>query len=319
MNDRLRTNKTLPDFVSTQHNYHTLDYYFKKKYNSKVFKVALNGDFSCPNRDGTISKDGCIFCSDKGSGEFAGDKQDPLKIQFNKIKDIIHLKWKDALYIAYFQANTNTYAPLSKLKRLFEEAINLDKNIVAIDIATRPDCLSSECLDFLAELNTRCKVIVELGLQTIHEETAILINRGYDLNCFTEAVKKLRERKIEVIVHIINGLPHESYEMMLETASFLAHQDIQGIKIHSLYILEGTKIASMYKSNEFKVQTLDEYVKTVANQLTLLREDIVIHRINGDPPKEAHIAPDWCLKKFVIMNEIDKYMKKNGLVQGARF
>ena len=309
----------IPDFVSTQHNYYTLDYYFKKNYNSKVFKVALNGDFSCPNRDGTLSKEGCIFCSDKGSGEFAGDKKDSLSVQFKKIKDIIHLKWKDALYIAYFQANTNTYAPISKLKSLFEEAIKLDKNIVAIDIATRPDCLSNECLDYLEELNKRCKVIVELGLQTIHEETAKLINRGYKLDCFNEALKKLRARNIDCVVHIINGLPHESYEMMLETASFLAHQDIQGIKIHSLYILEGTKIAQMYRNNEFKVQTLDEYVKTVANQLCLLREDIVIHRINGDPPKDKHIAPDWCLKKFVIMNEIDKFMKKNDLIQGAHF
>ena len=312
-------NKTLPDFVSPQHNYYTLDYYFKTKYNSKVFKVALNGNFSCPNRDGKISKEGCIFCSDSGSGDFAGDKQDPLKKQFQIIKDIIHLKWKDALYIAYFQANTNTYAPLDKLKSLFEEAITLDKNIVAIDIATRPDCLSNDCLDYLEELNTRCKVIIELGLQTIHENTAKLINRGYDLKCFESSLKKLRDRNIEVIVHIINGLPHETKEMMLKTASYLSHQDIQGIKIHSLFILKGTKIASMYENNEFKLQTLEEYVETTSNQLALLRDDIVIHRISGDPPKSLHIAPDWCLKKFVVMNEIDKYMKKNNIIQGAHF
>jgi len=312
-------NKTLPDFVSPQHNYYTLDTYFKKYYHSKVFKVALNGDFSCPNRDGTISNNGCIFCSDMGSGEFAGNKQDSLQKQFNMVRDIIHLKWKEAYYIAYFQANTNTYGPLSKLKSLFEEAIQLDPHIIALDIATRPDCLSLETLNYLADLNKRCKVIVELGLQTIHEETAKLINRGYPLSTFETALKNLRDRNIEVIVHIINGLPFETKEMMLETASYLSSQDIQGIKIHSLYILENTKLNEMYQNHEFNCMTLEEYVDVTSTQLTLLREDIIIHRINGDPPKEKFVAPDWCLKKFVIMNEIDKIMKKNHMIQGALF
>lgn len=309
----------IPKFVNSQHRYYTLDYYFKEKYNSKVFKVALNGDFSCPNRDGTLSTKGCIFCSDMGSGEFAGNKADPLSKQFKTIKDIIHLKWKNALYIAYFQANTNTYGPITKLKNLFEEAINLDENIIALDIATRPDCLSIETLDYLGELNTRKKVIVELGLQTIHESTAVLINRGYTLDVFDKALDELRKRNIEVIVHIINGLPNETDDMMIETVKYLSKKDIQGIKIHSLYVVKSTKLESMYNNNEFKLQSLEEYVKVTATELEYLNPDIVVHRINGDPPKEKFVAPEWSLKKFVIMNEIDKYMKNNNLTQGDKY
>ena len=306
-------------FVTAQHNYYTLDYYFKKTYHSKVFKVALNGNFSCPNRDGTISNSGCIFCSDMGSGEFAGKIEDDLKTQFSKIKEMMELKWKNALYIAYFQANTNTYGPLSKLKSLFEEAITLDKNIIAIDIATRPDCLSIETLDYLADLNKRKKVIIELGLQSMHDKTAEIINRGYKLECFEKAVNELRKRNIEVVVHIINGLPFETEEMMIETVKYLSNQDIQGLKIHSLYVLENTKLDEMYQNKEFECMSLEDYVRITANELSYVRPDIVIHRINGDPPKNKFVAPEWSLKKFVIMNEIDKYMKKNKIIQGEKF
>lgn len=308
----------MKDYINSQHRYYTLDYYYKQKYNSKVFKVALNGNFTCPNRDGTISKDGCIFCSASGSGDFAGDKNKPLKIQFEEIKEILHKKWKDAKYIVYFQANTNTYGPISKLKTLFNEAITLDQNIVGINIATRPDCISNETLDYLSELNKKIPVVIELGLQTIHESTAKLINRGYELNVFVDAVKKLKDKNIEVVVHIINGLPHETKDMMLQTVKFLNDLEIDGIKIHSLFILKDTKLAKMYFNNEFTVQSLDDYVDVVTEQLALINENTVIHRINGDAPRDLLIEPQWSIKKLVVMNEIDKVMKQKNYYQGIK-
>lgn len=308
----------MKDYINSQHRYYTLDYYYKQKYNSKVFKVALNGNFTCPNRDGTISKDGCIFCSASGSGDFAGDKNKPLKIQFEEIKEILHKKWKDAKYIVYFQANTNTYAPISKLKTLFNEAITLDQNIVGINIATRPDCISNETLDYLSELNKKIPVVIELGLQTIHESTAKLINRGYELNVFVDAVKKLKDKNIEVVVHIINGLPHETKDMMLQTVKFLNDLEIDGIKIHSLFILKDTKLAKMYFNNEFTVQSLEDYVDVVTEQLALINENTVIHRINGDAPRDLLIEPQWSIKKLVVMNEIDKVMKQKNYYQGIK-
>lgn len=308
----------MKDYINSQHRYYTLDYYYKQKYNSKVFKVALNGNFTCPNRDGRISKDGCIFCSASGSGDFAGDKNKPLKIQFEEIKEILHKKWKDAKYIVYFQANTNTYAPISKLKTLFNEAITLDQNIVGINIATRPDCISNETLDYLSELNKKIPVVIELGLQTIHESTAKLINRGYELNVFVDAVKKLKDNNIEVVVHIINGLPHETKDMMLQTVKFLNDLQIDGIKIHSLFILKDTKLAKMYFNNEFTVQSLEDYVDVVTEQLALINENTVIHRINGDAPRDLLIEPQWSIKKLVVMNEIDKVMKQKNYFQGIK-
>lgn len=308
----------MKDYINSQHRYYTLDYYYKQKYNSKVFKVALNGNFTCPNRDGTISKDGCIFCSASGSGDFAGDKNKPLKIQFEEIKEILHKKWKDAKYIVYFQANTNTYAPISKLKTLFNEAITLDQNIVGINIATRPDCISNETLDYLSELNKKIPVVIELGLQTIHESTAKLINRGYELNVLVDAVKKLKDKNIEVVVHIINGLPHETKDMMLQTVKFLNDLEIDGIKIHSLFILKDTKLAKMYFNNEFTVQSLEDYVDVVTEQLALINENTVIHRINGDAPRDLLIEPQWSIKKLVVMNEIDKVMKQKNYYQGIK-
>ena len=306
-------------YITNQHRYYSLDYYFKEKYNSKVFKVALNGNFTCPNRDGTISTKGCTFCSASGSGDFAGNKNDTLEKQFKEVKEIMTKKWPNSLYIAYFQANTNTYAPLKKLKELYEKAINLDDNIIAIDIATRPDSISDETLEYLEDLNKRKKVIIELGLQTIHQKTADAINRGYNLNIFEECVKKLRSKNIEIVVHIINGLPYETKEMMLETVKYLNTLDIQGIKIHSLYILKGSIIEKEFQENKFKILSLEEYVDIVCEQLAIIREDIVIHRINGDAPRDLLIEPKWSIKKLVVMNEIDKEMKKRDYYQGIKY
>lgn len=308
----------MEDYINNQHRYYTLDYYLKKRFGGKVFKVALNGDFTCPNRDGKISSKGCIFCSASGSGDFAGKKTDPIIKQFNDVKNIIHNKWPDAKYIAYFQANTNTYASIDKLRKLYYEAINSNPNIVALSIATRPDCLNDDVLDLLEEINKTIPVWIELGLQTIHQKTADLINRGYKLEVFEKAVNNLRKRNIETIIHIINGLPYETKEMMLETCNYLNTLDIQGIKIHSLFILKNTPLEKFFYDTSFHVLTMDEYVDITVEQLALLRKDIVIHRINGDAPKDELIEPKWSLKKLVVMNEIDKKMKEKNYYQGIK-
>lgn len=309
---------TMNPYHTSQHLYYTLDSYLKQQYHSKVFKVSLSGPFSCPNRDGSIGTGGCLFCSDKASGEFAGDRQDSLKTQFEQGKALLHQKWKDAKYIVYFQANTNTYAPLPILQALFEEAILLDPNIVAISIATRPDCLPLEVLEYLALLNQKIPVWIELGLQTIHESTRKAMHIGYPLSTFDEAVWALHERGIAVIAHIINGFPQETKEDMLETARVLNRYPLQGVKIHSLYITRDSDIGKLYNEHPFPLLSLEEYVEIVACQLSLLNPDFVIHRINGDPPLKTLIAPKWATKKFIVMNEIDKYMRKNQLYQGSK-
>ncbi len=295
--------------------YYTLDYFYKHKFNSKVFKVSLNAGFSCPNKDGTKGYGGCIYCSKLGSGDYAGDETEPLVEQFNKVKEIMNHKWPNSKYIAYFQANTNTYAPVEVLKEKYESVMYLD-NVIGLNIATRPDAISDECLDYLTELNNKTYLTVELGLQTIHEETSKLINRGHDLKCFDDMVKKLRDRNINVVVHIINGLPYETKEMMLETAKYLSDLDIQGIKIHMLHILKDTALANLYDKEHFHVLTREEYVDIVCSQLELLRDDIVIHRITGDPNPNDLIEPTWLIKKFGVLNEIDKEMVKRDSYQG---
>ena len=224
-------------------------------------------------------------------------------------------KWPDSKYIVYFQANTNTYAPVNVLKEKYESVLFLD-NVIGINIATRPDSISDECLEYLEELNKKTYLTVELGLQTIHDETSKLINRGHDLKCFEEMVKKLRERNINVVVHIINGLPYETKEMMMSTAKYLSNLDIQGIKIHMLHILKDTALANLYEKEKFHVLTREEYVDIVCSQLEILREDIVIHRITGDPNPDDLIEPKWLIKKFGVLNEIDKEMARRDTYQG---
>lgn len=296
--------------------YHTLDYFYKNKFNSKVFKVSLNGGFSCPNKDGKVGYKGCIYCSN-GSGEFAGKIEDNLVIQFEKIKKMMLNKWPNSKYIGYFQANTNTYAPVPILKEKYESIINLD-NVVGLNIATRPDSITNECYDYLENLNKRTYLTIELGLQTIHDKTSKLINRCHTLKCFEDCVKELRKRNINVVVHIINGLPYETKEMMIETVKYLNTLDIQGIKIHMLSILKNTELENLYKDNPFHILTRDEYVDIVCNQLEYLKEEIVINRITGDPKKEDLVAPDWLIKKFCVMNEIDKEMVKRDIYQGDK-
>lgn len=297
--------------------YHTLNYHLKNKFNEKLFKVSLNAGFTCPNIDGTKGYGGCIYCSKSGSGEFGGNVSEDLTTQFNKIKGVMDKKWTSTKYIAYFQARSNTYAPIEVLKEKYEEVLRID-NVVGLFIATRPDCISDECLDYLEELNQRTYLTVELGLQTIHEKTSKLINRRHSLEEFEEMVKKLRERKIDVVVHIMNGLPYETKEMMIDTIKFINNLDIQGIKIHMLNIIKDTPLEELYKKEKFHILTKEEYIDIVIEQLEHLDEKIVIHRITTDPDPNTLIEPTWLLKKFCLLNDIDKEMKKRNTYQGSK-
>ena len=297
--------------------YYTLDSFYKEKFGCKIAKVSLNCNFTCPNRDGTIGVGGCIYCSSLRSGEYAGFVEDDVITQFNKVKEVMLNKWKDCKFIGYFQAGTNTYAPVDVLKEKFEPILKL-KDVVGLSIATRPDSITDECLDYLTDLNKRTFLTIELGLQTIHDKTSKLINRCHSLEEFENMVKKLRERKINVVVHIINGLPYETKEMMLETVKYLNNLDIQGIKIHMLHVLKNTKLANMYEEEKFPILTKDEYIDIVVNQLELLRSDIVINRITGDPKVDDLIEPTWLVKKFVVLNDIDKELKRRDTYQGKK-
>ncbi len=296
--------------------YHTLDYFYKTKFNSKVFKVSLNANFTCPNIDGTVGHNGCIYCSKIGSGDYAGEKTKDIKTQFEEVKNIILNKWPNSKYIAYFQAHTNTYAPVETLKKYYEEALSIE-NVIGLSIATRPDSITEECLNYLEELSKKTYLTVELGLQTIHDKTTTLINRCHTLECFEEMTKELRKRNINVVVHIINGLPYETKEMMIETTKYLNTLDIQGIKIHMLHILKDTALEHLYQKEKFKLLSKEEYVDIVIDQLETLRPEIVINRITGDPKLDDLVEPHWLVKKFTVLNEIDKEMVKRETYQGS--
>lgn len=290
--------------------YHTLNYYNKSRYGCKVFKVSLNAGFSCPNKkNGT----GCIYCYN-GSGE--NDGMDLIS-QFYKVRDNTLRKWPNAKYIGYFQAGTNTYADVETLKNKFEPILKLD-NVIGLNIATRCDALEEDVIDYLEDLNKRTDLIVELGLQTIHESTSKLINRGHSLEQFEKAVLELRKRNINVVVHIINGLPFETKEMMLDTIRYLNNLDIQGVKIHMLFILKDTPILNLYNNTNFHILSKSEYIDIVIDQLELLRPEIVIHRITGDPIKELLVEPSWLVKKFSVLDDIDKEMVRRDSYQGKK-
>ncbi len=302
-------------FINTLDNkrYTTLNYFYKKKFGSKVFKVTLNTGFSCPNKQN--GKYGCIYCSKLGSGDFAGKVEDDLITQFNTIKRQIHKKWPEGKYIAYFQANTNTYAPLPVLKEKFEQVLTLP-NVIGINIATRSDAISKETYDYLSDLNTRTFLTVEIGLQSMHQNTLDYINRGHTLKNFEECIKELKRRNIRVVVHIINGLPYETKEMMLETVRYLNDLKIDGIKIHMLHVIKDTELEIRYQHEHFHILTKEEYIDIVITQLEHLNQDIVIERITGDPVKEDLVTPTWLLKKFCVLNDIDKEMVKRNTYQG---
>ena len=297
--------------------YHTLDYFYKHKFGCKIAKISLNAGFSCPNKDGTKGVGGCVYCSKLGSGDFGGKPNKTLTEQFYDVKNIIDKKWPNTKYIGYFQANTNTYAKVSILKEKYEEVLQID-GVVGLNIATRSDSITNECLDYLEELSKKTFLNIELGLQTIHEKTNKLINRGETLEEFTTMVNKLRSRGINVIIHIINGLPYETKKMMLETIKYVNNLDIQGIKIHMLHIIKDTKLAEIYEKENFHILTREEYVDIVCDELELLRPEIVINRITGDPNPNELIEPTWLIKKFGVLNEIDKEMVKRNSYQGIK-
>lgn len=302
-------------YSNTNKRYYTLDYFYKNKFHSKVAKINLDANFTCPNIDGTVGTGGCIYCLN-GSSDFK--KQVSLLEQFEEKKKIMLNKWPNSKLIGYFQANTNTYAPLAILKEKYELILK-QENVIGLNIATRADAINDEVLNYLTDLNKRTYLTVELGLQTIHEKTAQLINRCHTLNCFYDMVKKLRSRNINVVVHIINGLPFETKEMMIETVNYLNELDIQGIKIHMLSIVDKTKLAYMYQKTPFNIISKKEYIDIVCDQIEHLKENIVIHRLTGDPIKENLIAPDWILNKIDVLNGIDKELKRRDSYQGIKY
>ena len=290
--------------------------YLRKRFGGKVMKVSLNGGFTCPNRDGTKGVGGCIYCSESGSGDFAGNPSMSVTEQFEAVRAPLMKKWRDcSLFIPYFQAGTNTYAPLPQLKALFEEALSL-KNVCGLAVSTRPDCISEETADYLAEISRRTYLTVELGLQTVHDKTAALINRCHTYADFLNGFEMLHSRGINVCVHLINGLPFESREMMLETVRRVSQLPVHSIKLHLLHIIRGTRLADMYERGEFPAMELDEYVSLICDQLEMIPPDVIIQRLTGDGAKDDLIAPLWSLKKFCVLNEIDKEMRRRDSFQG---
>lgn len=282
-----------------------------------MFKVSLNGGFTCPNIDGTKGFGGCTYCSSMGSGDFAGDPGESITEQFYEVKQRMHKKWPKAKYIAYFQANTNTYDSVENLKKRFEPVL-CEENVVGISIATRADCLGDDVLDYLSKLNGRTSLIVELGLQSVFDETGEKINRCHTYAEFLEGYEKLRQRNIDVCIHLIVGLPGETPEMMKESARVVARLKPHSVKLHLLHVLKDTVLAEQYARGEFDVLSRDEYVNIIVDMLEILPEDIVIQRLTGDGGRDALIAPLWSLKKFVVLNEIDKEMVWRNCCQGDK-
>ena len=298
--------------------YHSMDYDLKQLYGEKVYKITLNGGMTCPNRDGKIGHGGCIFCSTAGSGDFAGPATCSITKQLAMGKENLIKKRPVHSYIAYFQAFTNTYAPVEYLRQIYMEAIQ-DPDVQILSIATRPDCLPEDVLQLLEEINQIKPVWVELGLQTIHPQTATYIRRGYPLEVFEEAVNNLRKRNISVITHTILGLPGENEDMMLETIDYLNKMDIQGIKLQLLHILKGTELALDYEKQPFWSPSMEEYISLLGTCIERLRPDITIHRLTGDGPKELLIAPSWTSQKRTVLNTLHRYLKEQDIWQGKEY
>lgn len=290
--------------------YHTLNYFFRNKFGNKTFKVPLDVKFSCPNK----INGGCIFCKDNSKSNITSNKEDIIK-QFNETKSIMEKKWPNSYYIPYFQSGTNTYGPVSYLKEKIDLLLK-EENVKGISIGTRPDCINDEWLTYLNELNKKTFLTIELGLQSSNNNTLKYINRGHTKDDFKNAVIKLHEKGIFVVAHIINGLPYETKEDMISTVKFLNELKIDAIKIHALFINKDTELYNRYLKEKFHVLTKEEYIDIVCEQLTLLDENIIVERITGDPIKEDLVVPDYLLKKFCVLNDIDKEMVKRDIYQG---
>ncbi len=307
--------------------YYSLDYYLKQTFGKKVYKLALDGGMTCPNRDGTVGTGGCIFCSAGGSGEFAAGRTASVKQQVEEAKARVAQKMKQApsadvdpasetgSYIAYFQSYTNTYAPLPYLTSLFTETISLP-DICALSVATRPDCLPDETIALLASLNRIKPVWVELGLQTVHEKTADFIRRGYPLPVFEDAYRRLKQAGLTVIVHVILGLPGETTDDMLATVRYLAGLSVDGIKLQLLHVLKGTDLDLLYREGAFRTLELEEYLELIGRCLCLLPPEMVIHRLSGDGPKSILTAPLWSGNKRMVLNSLSRYLREHEIWQG---
>ncbi len=298
--------------------YRSLDYHLRERFGEKIYKVSLDGGMTCPNRDGHIGSKGCIFCSAGGSGDFAADRRlsvtEQIDSQISSLKD----KKNARHYIAYFQAYTNTYASCSYLREIFTEALS-HPDIVGLSVGTRPDCLPGDVVGLLSELNRTKPVWIELGLQTIHEKTAGYIRRGYGLPCFDSAVHRLRQEGLDVVVHTILGLPHETADDILQTIEYLNNMDIQGIKLQLLHVLKGTDLAADFLAGRFSVMSQEEYTDLVISCLEHLSPDITVHRLTGDGPRDLLIAPMWSTRKRSVLNALHQELKNRGTWQGRLY
>lgn len=301
--------------INSKHPYYSANDFFREKLNSKVIKISIDGGFTCPNRDGTLSDRGCIFCSARGSGDFAGNRCESIEKQIEKGKALLSKKWDNGVYMAYFQAYTNTYGSIDYLKRVYNTAL-MQPDIVALSIATRPDCINEEIVALIKDLSERAYVCVELGLQTVNEKTVKLINRCYENEAYIKAMKLLEKADIDVITHVIIGLPGEGFNDYMDTINFAVANKTSGLKLQLLHILRGTQLYDMYRENEFYVYDLDTYVKTIADIIERIPQNIVIHRITGDGPRDILVAPDFTRNKRLVLNSIHKEFVTRGTYQG---
>ena len=295
-----------------------LNDFLKEKFNEKIYKVSLDGGFTCPNRDGKVSKGGCIFCSENGSGDFTATKLKSIHAQIEEQIDLVSKKYKGDKYIAYFQNFTNTYAEVSYLRKIYEEALSHEK-IVGLAIATRPDCLEDDVLELLAELNKKTFLWVELGLQTLNDDVAKYFNRAYETEIYKEASEKLNRLNIKFVTHIIIGLPKEEEDDYLKTAIFAQNCGTWGIKLHLMYVVKNTPLEKLYLNGGLKVNTKEEYVEKVVNVLENISSEIVVHRLTGDGDRETLVAPLWSIKKIDVLNSIHKELKRRNTYQGKLY
>ena len=298
-------------------NYYSLNTFLTKKFGYKVAKLSLDAGFTCPNRDGNLSYNGCVFCSEKGSGDFSNSPNETITQQIKNQKKIIDKKWKNTKYIAYFQAFTNTYADCEYLKKVYYEALNAP-DICAIAIATRPDCLEDEVMALLSELAKKTYVWVELGLQTSNEASARFINRGYNNDVFVNAVDRLRKANIDVVAHVILGLPYETKWQIFDTVKWATSTDIQGIKLHLLHVLKNTSLEKIYENTPFQIPSMNEYINLVCEILKIIPKHVVIHRLTGDGPKKDLIAPLWSGNKKLVLNALNNKIIKENIQQGTK-
>lgn len=299
-------------------NYHTLDFELKKHFGEKAIKLSINGGFTCPNRDGTINTKGCIFCSEMGSGEFAGNVDNSIHSQINQQISFLSKKWKSNTYIAYFQSFTNTYDTIENLKKKYDKALEC-KNIKGLAIATRPDCINTDIANLLDYYNNKTYLWVELGLQTIHNNTAKFLRRGYDLSVFDNAINMLKKRNIKVVVHLIMGLPGESRYNMFESLKYVSNKKIWGLKLHLLHIIKNTDLANIYNEHKFKLFEMDEYINFICDCIEIIPPDIVIHRLTGDGKRSELIEPQWSLHKLKVLSGIDIELRRRNSYQGSKF